>query len=240
MAGVPENQPQLSDESSESTISHQEAESVNPNTPAITNALNYLYSVKVAFGATSEDYLDFMELMKDFKAKRITIPIVTSRVKILFAEHQELLEGFNQFLPAEHKIYVPLSRKSDFTFEEAMSYVNRVKAASPQDKGLYASFLKLLSAYRNANMSITELVGKMCTLLQDRQDLLDDFFEFLPNTELSMTQNAVGNARQDETTVKMKKSSMLLYLFAIALSVLVAIGMGIGLGIHLTKAEDSI
>lgn len=76
----------------------------------------------------------------------------------------------------------------------------------------------------------------MRTLLQDRQDLLDDFFKYLPNPELSMTQNAVGSARQDETTVKMKKSSMLLYLFAIALSVLVAIGMGIGLGIHLTKS----
>lgn len=76
----------------------------------------------------------------------------------------------------------------------------------------------------------------MCTLLQDRQDLLDDFFKYLPNPELSTTQNAVGSARQDETTVKMKKSSRLLYFFAIALSVLMAIGMGIGLGIHLTKS----
>lgn len=43
---------------------------MNPNTPAITGALNYLYSVKVAFGANSEDYLNFLEVMKDFKAKR--------------------------------------------------------------------------------------------------------------------------------------------------------------------------
>lgn len=58
---------------------------------------------------------------------RITVSVVTSRVKVLFVNHPELLEGLNQFLPTGYKISVPFSRKSGFDFEEAMRFVNRVK-----------------------------------------------------------------------------------------------------------------
>lgn len=58
--------------SSESTLSFQEVEKVELNAARMTvsNALNYLNSVKVAFGANSEEYLDFIELLKDFKELR--------------------------------------------------------------------------------------------------------------------------------------------------------------------------
>lgn len=58
--------------SSESTLSFQEVEKVELNAARMTvsHALTYLNSVKVAFGANSEEYLDFIELMKDFKELR--------------------------------------------------------------------------------------------------------------------------------------------------------------------------
>lgn len=156
--------PQSSEESNESTLSFQEVEKVELNAArtTVSDALNYLYSVKVAFGGNSEEYHGFCDLMLDLKALRITTSGVISRVKVLFVNHPELLEGLNPFLPAGYKISVPCSSKSGFDFEEAMRFVNRVKEAFPHDKVCYASFLKLLNGYHNANTNIAEFDRKGC------------------------------------------------------------------------------
>lgn len=67
---------------------------------------------------------------------RITIPVVISRLKLLFSEHQELIEGFNQFLPEEFKIALPLTRRSDTIWEKPINFVNKVQVNFTTNKDL--------------------------------------------------------------------------------------------------------
>lgn len=115
---------------------------------------------------------------------RITIPVVISRLKLLFSEHQELIEGFNQFLPEEFKITLPLTRRSDTNWKKTISFVNKVKVnfttnkdlgsfktpkfshsslmwwlqlAFSQERERYASFLQLITGYQEAGMNLQGL-----------------------------------------------------------------------------------
>ncbi|KAL8098010.1 paired amphipathic helix protein Sin3-like 4 [Apium graveolens] len=223
-----QDQPQFSDDSIESEITYQEQDS-RP-----IEALQYVLSVKNTFGENSEDYLHFLALLKAFRAARISVPVVISRIKLLFSEHQELIEGFNQFLPEEFRITLPLTRRSDTNWEKPISFVNKVKAAFSQESERYVSFLQLLTGYQEAGMSLQGLSEQMSELLSDRQDLLEEFFEFLPSrreTSQSAASNSAASKRAAAnsatikgsfTTLKMKPA----FLLGVALSVLVALAVG--------------
>mmetsp|Transcript_14413 Transcript_14413/g.15982 ORF Transcript_14413/g.15982 Transcript_14413/m.15982 type:complete len:1018 (-) Transcript_14413:51-3104(-) len=68
------------------------------------NALEFLDRVKTVFKDNVRVYNQFLDVMKDFKAQTLTTPGVISRVKSLFKGHNDLLLGFNSFLPAGFKI----------------------------------------------------------------------------------------------------------------------------------------
>lgn len=62
-----------------------------------------------------------------FKFCRITTPVVAAMVKLLFSDQQEFIEKFNQFLPAEYKIPLPLSRRLGVSLEGATSFIEKLK-----------------------------------------------------------------------------------------------------------------
>ena len=70
------------------------------------DALSYLDQVKYKFGNQPQVYNDFLDIMKEFKSQSIDTPGVISRVSVLFKGHQELIVGFNTFLPPGYKIEV--------------------------------------------------------------------------------------------------------------------------------------
>ncbi|XP_058115477.1 paired amphipathic helix protein Sin3-like 4 isoform X2 [Magnolia sinica] len=76
----------------------------NVRKPTAKDALSYLKNVRETFQDSSEKYNDFLELMKDFKDKRVNTNGVVKRVKELFKGHQNLILNFNFFLPKGSQI----------------------------------------------------------------------------------------------------------------------------------------
>ncbi|KAG6713221.1 hypothetical protein I3842_05G141700 [Carya illinoinensis] len=159
------------------------------NTQKLTtnDALAYLKAVKDIFQDKREKYDDFLEVMKDFKAQRIDTTGVIARVKELFKGHRDLILGFNTFLPKGYEITLPREDeqpqpKKPVEFEEAISFVNKIKTRFQGDDHVYKSFLDILNMYRKENKSITEVYQEVAALFQDHEDLLDEFTHFLPDT----------------------------------------------------------
>jgi paired amphipathic helix protein Sin3a len=70
----------------------------------VEDALLYLDQVKEAFGDRPRIYNEFLEIMKNFKAQQIDTPGVIKRVSNLFYGYNNLILGFNTFLPEGYKI----------------------------------------------------------------------------------------------------------------------------------------
>jgi paired amphipathic helix protein Sin3a len=81
----------------------------------VEDALSYLDQVKFQFERTPEVYDQFLEIMKEFKSQSIDTPGVIQRVSNLFRGHNDLIEGFNTFLPPGYKIEVSQNDMVHFT-----------------------------------------------------------------------------------------------------------------------------
>ncbi|MFS7955943.1 putative transcription regulator Others family [Helianthus anomalus] len=153
--------------------------------PVTTNdALTYLKQVKDMFQDQREKYDMFLDVMKDFKAQRIDTAGVIARVKELFKGHNNLIFGFNAFLPKDFEITViedeEAPPKRSVEFEEAINFVNKIKKRFQNDDHVYKSFLDILNMYRKDLKSINEVYSEVASLFDDHQDLLEDFTRFLP------------------------------------------------------------
>ncbi|KAL6547202.1 hypothetical protein OROMI_022923 [Orobanche minor] len=152
-----------------------------------TDALSYLKNVKEIFQDKRDKYDDFLDVMKDFKAQRIDTSGVILKVKELFKGYRDLILGFNTFLPKGFEISLPpedepFLRKKPVEFEEAMSFVNKIKTRFQGDDHVYKAFLDILNMYRKENKSITEVYQEVSVLFQNHADLLVEFTHFLPDT----------------------------------------------------------
>ncbi|XP_047958296.1 paired amphipathic helix protein Sin3-like 2 isoform X1 [Salvia hispanica] len=150
------------------------------------DALSYLKQVKDMFQDQREKYDRFLDVMKDFKAQRIDTAGVIGRVKELFKGHPNLILGFNTFLPKGYEITLTEEEeappKRTVEFEEAISFVNKIKKRFQNDDHVYKSFLDILNMYRKEHKGITEVYQEVATLFDDHADLLDEFTRFLPDT----------------------------------------------------------
>lgn len=70
----------------------------------VRDALSYLDQVKVQFESQPDVYNRFLDIMKEFKSQNIDTPGVISRVSTLFRGHNNLIQGFNTFLPPGYRI----------------------------------------------------------------------------------------------------------------------------------------
>ncbi|KAH9569220.1 hypothetical protein CY35_03G120900 [Sphagnum magellanicum] len=148
--------------------------------------------------------------MKDFKAQRIDTAGVIERVKELFQGHRELILGFNTFLPEGYEITLPAEvvvvqpqqqqqqqqqqqrqqqqshqleeKKQPVEFDQAINYVNKIKARFQNDEHVYKAFLEILNMYRKGNKSINEVYHEVAVLFQKHPDLLKEFTCFLPDS----------------------------------------------------------
>ncbi|RAL40892.1 hypothetical protein DM860_008590 [Cuscuta australis] len=150
------------------------------------DALTYLKEVKDMFQDQREKYDMFLDVMKDFKAQRIDTAGVIARVKDLFKGHPNLILGFNTFLPKGYEITLKdeeeVPQKRTVEFEEAISFVNKIKKRFQDEDHVYKSFLDILNMYRKDNKSITEVYKEVADLFQQHPDLLAEFIKFLPDT----------------------------------------------------------
>ena len=79
-----------------------------PNRPVrelkVEGALLYLDQVKMKFVEKPHIFNQFLEIIKNFKAQSINMPGVIEQVKNLFRGYNQLILGFNTFLPEGYKI----------------------------------------------------------------------------------------------------------------------------------------
>ena len=72
----------------------------------IEDALGYLSAVESEFCNQPHVYKYFLGIMKTFHKGSLDMPGMIARINTLFHGHPELLAGFNNFLPSEHRIEV--------------------------------------------------------------------------------------------------------------------------------------
>ncbi|XP_073018973.1 paired amphipathic helix protein Sin3-like 2 isoform X2 [Primulina eburnea] len=153
------------------------------------DALTYLKIVKDMFLDQREKYDRFLGAMKDFKAERIDTAGVITRVKELFKGYPNLILGFNAFLPKGYEITLTDEKEAPskriVEFEDAISFVNKIKKRFQNDDHVYKSFLAILNMYRKEHKGIAEVHQEVAALFQDQPDLLDEFSRFLPDTSAS-------------------------------------------------------
>ncbi|KAF3625274.1 Paired amphipathic helix protein Sin3-like 1 [Capsicum annuum] len=162
-----------------------------------SDALTYLKEVKEMFQGQRDKYDMFLDVMKDFKAQRIDTTGVIARVKDLFKGHPKLILGFNTFLPKGYEITLSdedEAPKKTVQFEEAISFVNKIKTRFQNDDHVYKSFLDILNMYRKEHKGINEVYHEVAVLFNDHPDLLDEFTRFLPDTSgtASVAQTSFG------------------------------------------------
>ncbi|CAJ2630291.1 unnamed protein product [Trifolium pratense] len=71
--------------------------------PEFYDAVMYVKKVKVVYRKKKEVYEAFLKLLNDYKANIIDIGAVKEDVMQLFKGRQDLISGFNFFLPKGHK-----------------------------------------------------------------------------------------------------------------------------------------
>ncbi|MBA0649860.1 hypothetical protein Goklo_017374, partial [Gossypium klotzschianum] len=102
---------------------------------------------------------------------------VIARVKELFKGHNNLIYGFNTFLPKEYGIIIDEDeappKKTD-EFDEAISFVNKIKKRFQNDEHVYTSFVGILSMYQE-HKDRNEVYTELASLFEDHPDLLYDF-----------------------------------------------------------------
>ncbi|KAJ0237597.1 Paired amphipathic helix protein Sin3-like 6 [Hirschfeldia incana] len=165
-----------------------------------SDALHYLKTVRTIFHDNVGKYETFLEVMRDFKAHRLDTAGVIARIKDLFRGYDDLLLGFNTFLPKDHLITLspeeekPKTKvdeekpKTKVDFKDAISFVTKIKARFGGDEHAYKTFLDILNMYRKDKKSITQVYKEVTLLFKGHEDLLVEFVNFLPSCSESTSE----------------------------------------------------
>ena len=164
------------------------------------NALEFLDQVKNQFQNQNQTYTQFLDVMKDFKLHKIDTPGVIIKVSELFKGHNNLIEGFNTFLPLGYKITVPVEQTNHKQpeFDHARGYVKKIKSRFADQPETYKQFLEILHAFHREQHTIKEVYGQVAQLFKDHSDLLDEFTQFLPDPVPSKNSGNVGGAHLNQ------------------------------------------
>ncbi|KAG4128471.1 hypothetical protein ERO13_D09G022900v2 [Gossypium hirsutum] len=144
------------------------------------DAETYLKQVKEMFKDEKDKYNMLLHVMRDFSIQRTDVIGVVERVKEIFKGHNNLIQGFNMFLPKRYKITVDEDRPSPrmiAAHSEAIYFVNKIHK---RDENVYTSFLDVLNKYRTGHTDIIKVLTKAASLFEDHPDLLEEFISFLP------------------------------------------------------------
>ncbi|KAL5784331.1 hypothetical protein ACOSQ2_006723 [Xanthoceras sorbifolium] len=151
----------------------------------------YIKAVQIRFKDQPDLYNKFSGLLRDFRDQRIHAAALGLQIKKLFEGHEDLLLGFNGFMPEGYMISLDDDEDEEeeetqteeeegeisksLKFAEALSFVNKVKLRFENcDEHVYQAFLDVI---RNRNNMITTI--EVAQLLGDHPDLLQDFDRLL-------------------------------------------------------------
>ena len=166
----------------------------------VDDALRYLDTVKEIFYRDSSVYNSFLDCMKQFKKQEVDTEGVIARVIELFEGHRDLISGFNVFLPPGYcielprrsgvpRVVVPVALAypaaprltgSPVEFDEAISYVTKVKSRFERQPRIYERFLDVLHNYQRQGQSVADVYREVRVIFEGHPDLIMEFHVFLP------------------------------------------------------------
>ncbi|KAA3455982.1 paired amphipathic helix protein Sin3-like 2 [Gossypium australe] len=134
--------------------------------PTKKSAETYLKEVREMF--EDKKYDMFLQVMKDFSTQRADIVCVMGRVKELLKGNNNLIQGFNLFLPKGYEISVDEEKASPeekiSEFGEAFDFITLIKE---RDEHVYTSFLDVVNKHWGEQ--------DVASLFWDHPDLLEEF-----------------------------------------------------------------
>lgn len=74
--------------------------------------------------------------------------------------------------------------KGPVEFDDALSYVNKVKNRFASQPDTYKQFLDILATYQKESRSIQDVYVQITNLFNSAPDIMEDFKQFLPETTL--------------------------------------------------------
>ncbi|KAF3943223.1 hypothetical protein CMV_030196 [Castanea mollissima] len=135
------------------------------------DGLNYLKEVMETFRDQREKYDMFCKVMKDFKDQRIGIVDVTSRVKELFEGHNNLISGFNIFLPKEYEIALE--------DDEAINILTNIEKHFQNDEQVYIAFSDILNEFWKGRKDINKVYYEDKTKVYN--EVATNLFDYHPD-----------------------------------------------------------
>jgi histone deacetylase complex regulatory component SIN3 len=75
----------------------------------------------------------------------------------------------------------PPPPKAPVEFDQAISYVNKIKQRFANDERVYKAFLEILNMYRKGQKTISNVYDEVALLFRNHDDLLREFTYFLPD-----------------------------------------------------------
>lgn len=109
--------------------------------PQRADCWRYIEKVKIRFADEEHIYHQFLDILQDFKALNIDTSDVITRVAGLFQGNEDLLLGFNPFLPPGFSIWLSRDKATAHTvigflgprgFEEFPRFINEIPISLPQ------------------------------------------------------------------------------------------------------------
>ena len=157
------------------------------DSPLLTHDEALLYLKKAKEQSSTKVYERLLCIMKDFKGGKIDTYGVINRVMKLFKGHRELILGFNTFLPKGYEITddgikTPPNARQPVEFNQAITYVNKIKHRFERDERVYKTFLEILDMYRRGLKNISHVYEEVAQLFADHDDLLKEFTYFIAKT----------------------------------------------------------
>ncbi|QHO03242.1 Paired amphipathic helix protein-like [Arachis hypogaea] len=138
--------------------------------------------VQEVFQDKIEDYHRFMQLLRDYNNRRRTdIQGVTTEVKENFEGHDHLILGFNEFLPPQYQIQLPVEENQEQRdFQEALNFVRGVKVRLEVESryGFGKSIREKVKLWRMGKISRPEVFHQVVPILRGHEDLVEEFISY--------------------------------------------------------------
>eukprot|EP00638_Chattonella_subsalsa_P003652 CAMPEP_0117736630 /NCGR_PEP_ID=MMETSP0947-20121206/2048_1 /TAXON_ID=44440 /ORGANISM="Chattonella subsalsa, Strain CCMP2191" /LENGTH=473 /DNA_ID=CAMNT_0005551965 /DNA_START=688 /DNA_END=2109 /DNA_ORIENTATION=- len=160
----------------------------------VEHALEYLEKVKATFKDRPGVYEEFTRIMGGFEKRVMDTPGVISRVSKLFSGHENLITGFNNFLPDHFKTdgkgqntgdRVPLPPSQHMSLrvlrvEDALDYVELVRQEFKDDQAIFSEFQDTIRNYGLCKLDTKSVVKKCLQMFDGHEKLILGLNNFLP------------------------------------------------------------
>ncbi|CAA7057768.1 unnamed protein product [Microthlaspi erraticum] len=123
--------------------------------PTMKNACDFLKVARNTFKDNRETYNEFVKVVSHAKTKSMCRTCIKSRVEELFKDHQELIIGFNKFMPKSNQQMVECCQTLRKRLD--VGFVDKVKARFQDDDRSYESFEEMLQMHEEGKKSIDEV-----------------------------------------------------------------------------------